>query len=93
VKPPALVSTVTPPIFAVFRAVPDEAGLDAAVAALDGVLLAPPELADEPPHAATINVTAASPADASHLLRIEFPFTRGLAHMMSVAAQRRLSAA
>lgn len=34
VKPPALVSTVTPPIFAVFRAVPDEAGLDAAVAAL-----------------------------------------------------------
>jgi hypothetical protein len=34
VKPPALVSSVTPPIFAVFRAVPDEAGLDAAVAAL-----------------------------------------------------------
>jgi hypothetical protein len=53
------------------------------VAALDGVPLALPEPADEPPHAATINVTAASPADASHLLRIEFPFTRGLAHMMS----------
>jgi hypothetical protein len=39
------------------------------------------------------NLTGASPADASHLLRIEFPFTRWLAHMMSVAAQRRLSAA
>jgi len=48
VKPPALVSTVAPPIFAVFRAVPDEAGLGAAVAVLDGVLLAPPEPADEP---------------------------------------------
>jgi hypothetical protein len=71
-----LVSTVTPPIFAVVRAAPDEAGLDTAVAALDGgVPLALPEPADEPPHAATINVTA-SPADASHLLRIEFfPFT------------------
>lgn len=51
----------------------------------DGVPRAPPEPADEPPHAAIINVTAASPADASHLLRIEFPFTRGLAHMMSEA--------
>jgi len=71
VKPPALVSTVAPPIFAVFRVVPDEAGLDAAVAALDGVPLAPPEPADDPPHAATINVTAASPDDASHLLRID----------------------
>jgi hypothetical protein len=39
------------------------------------------------------NRTGTSPADASHLLRIEFPFTRWLAHMMSVAAQRRLSAA
>jgi len=68
------VSTVVPPTFAVFRAVPDEAGLDAAAAVLDGVLLAPPEPADDPPHAATINVTAASPADASHLLRIDcFP--------------------
>ena len=72
-QPPALVSIVAPPIFAVFRVVPDEAGLDAAVAALDGVPLAPPEPADDPPHAATINVTA-SPADASHLLRIDcFP--------------------
>lgn len=32
-KPPALVSTVAPPIFAVVRAVPDEAGLEAAVMA------------------------------------------------------------
>lgn len=47
-KPPALVSTVAPPIFAVVRAVPDEAGLEAAVAALDGVPRAPPEPADEP---------------------------------------------
>jgi len=86
-----LVSTVAPLICAVFRAVPDEAGLDAILAALDDVLLAPPEPAEELPHAATMNAAAASPADASHLLRIEFPFTRGLAHTMSAALQRRLS--
>jgi hypothetical protein len=80
-----LVSTVAPLIFAVFRAVPDEAGLDAVAAALDGVLLVPPEPAEEPPHPAAMNAAAASPADASHLLGIGFPFVRGLAHMMSAA--------
>jgi hypothetical protein len=36
----------------------------------DGVPRAPPEPADEPPHAAIINVTAASPADASHRISL-----------------------
>jgi hypothetical protein len=87
------VSTVAPLIFAVFRAVPDEAGLGTLAAALDGVLLVLPEPAEELPHPAAMNAAAASPADASHLLGIGFSFVRGLAHMMSAAPQRRLSAA
>jgi hypothetical protein len=79
-----LVSTVAPLILAVLRAVPDEARLNAVAVALEGVLLAPPEPAEELPHPAALNA-AASPADASHLLGIGFPFIRGLAHMMSAA--------
>ena len=62
-----LVSTVTPLIFAVFNAVPDEAGLDAGAAALKGVLLAPPEPDDELPHAAASDPATTYTIGASHL--------------------------
>jgi len=69
VRPWALVSTVAPPIFAVFRA--DEPVLDDGAAA-DWL----PEPAwlpvDVLPHAAAISATAARPAGAHHLLRIAF---------------------
>jgi hypothetical protein len=68
VKPLALVSTVTPPRVAVFRAVPDELAVAdaAAEAAADGL----PELlgvVDELPHAAAMSATATSPKGA-HLV-------------------------
>ena len=56
VKPPALVSTVAPPIVAVFSVVPDGAAPD--------VLLELDELA-ELPQAAIISAAEASPAGAS----------------------------
>src|SRR5208283_5222358 len=67
VKPLALVSTVTPPMVAVDRAVPDELALAEAAAevpAADGLL----ELwgvVDELPHAAAISATATSPKGAN----------------------------
>jgi hypothetical protein len=66
VKPLALVSTVTPPIVAVFRAVPDELAVAEAAAeapAADGLpgLLG---VVDELPHAAAISATATSPKGA-----------------------------
>jgi hypothetical protein len=62
-----LVTTAAPPIFAVFSAVPDEAGLDAGAEALDGVLLAPPEPGDELPHAAANTATGPTASTASSI--------------------------
>jgi len=63
----ALVSTVAPPIFAVFSAVPDAAAGAAAAGECP-----PPDPPDPPellelPQAAITSTAAASPADASHL--------------------------
>jgi hypothetical protein len=77
VNPLALVSTVAPPIVAVFRAVPDELA-EAEVAPAAGVLL---ELAepgvDELPHAAVIRAVAVSPAAAHNALRIAVSVRNG----------------
>jgi hypothetical protein len=66
VKPLALVSTVAPPIVAVFSVLLDEAG-----GAAPEVLLELDELA-ELPQAAIISAAAARPAGASHLLFIAY---------------------
>lgn len=72
VKPFALVSTVAPPIVAVFRAALDEA-VPVDEAALDEELAEPAELAvDVLPHAAAIRATAAKPTGAHHRLRITY---------------------
>jgi hypothetical protein len=67
VKPLALVSTVAPPIVAVFRAVPDELALAEAPAeapAAGGLLELGGVAVDELPHAAAISATATSPKGA-----------------------------
>jgi hypothetical protein len=72
VKPLALVTTVAPPILAVFRALlPAVAGALEAGAALDA---GPPELVEleELPQAA-ITRAAASPVGTSHTLFITYP--------------------
>ncbi len=68
VKPLALVSTVAPPIVAVFSALLDAAALEVGAAALEGVLPELPEL----PQPAITSAAAASAAGASHLLLIAF---------------------
>src|SRR5262252_4829486 len=71
-KPLALVTTVAPPIVAVFSVLlPAAAGALEAGAALEAV---PPEVAglDEPPQAA-ITKAAASPTGTSHTLFITYP--------------------
>jgi hypothetical protein len=83
VKPLALVTTVTPPIFAVFRAVLDEpvAGDAAALDELPDPAEPPP---DEHPHAAATTAsaamaTAARPAGDRHLvLRITYLASRAM---------------
>jgi hypothetical protein len=73
VKPFALVSTVAPPIVAVFRALDDAVPGEDEEVALDGELAEPPELAEDVlPHAAAIRATAAKPAGAHHRLRITY---------------------
>jgi hypothetical protein len=57
------VSTVTPLIFVVFKAEPEEAGLE-------DVPLVPPE-PDEPPHPAASNAAPANITSASNLFRID----------------------
>src|SRR5690348_17147081 len=71
VKPLPLVTTVAPPILAVFSALPPAAGALEAGVALEA---APPEPAepDEPPQAA-ITKAAASPAGTSHTFFITYP--------------------
>jgi hypothetical protein len=72
VEPVALVTTVAPPILAVFSALPPAAaGALEAGAALEAV---PPEVAglDDPPQAA-ITKAAASPTGTSHTLFIPYP--------------------
>jgi hypothetical protein len=71
VRPLALVTTVAPPILAVFSALLPAAGALEAGAALEA---APPELVglDELPQAAITNA-AASPIGASHTLFIPYP--------------------
>jgi hypothetical protein len=71
VKPLPLVTTVAPPILAVFSALLPAAGALEAGVALEA---APPELAglDELPQAAITNA-AASPIGASHTLFIPYP--------------------
>jgi hypothetical protein len=71
VKPLALVTTVAPPILAVFSALLPAAGALEAGAALEAV---PPELVelDELPQAA-ITKAAASPAGTSHTLFMTYP--------------------
>ena len=79
VKPLALVSTVAPPIFAVFRAVLDEPAVGDAVAELPDPAELPP---DELPHAvattaSAARATAAQPAGVRDLLlRITYPAPR-----------------
>jgi hypothetical protein len=70
VKPLALVSTVAPPMVAVFRAVPDELGLAGAAEeapAAGGLLELEGVDVDELLHAAAISATATSPKGA-HIL-------------------------
>jgi hypothetical protein len=67
VNPRPLVTTVTPPMFAVFSAALDPAEPAAGVEPLAGVL--PPE--DELPHAAAPIATAAIPAAAAILIRTD----------------------
>jgi hypothetical protein len=66
VKPLALVSTVTPPIVAVFRAVPEELALAEAAAEAPAADELPGlwGVVDELPHAAAISATATSPKGA-----------------------------
>jgi hypothetical protein len=64
VKPLALVSTVTPLICVVFKAEPEEAGLEDAP-------LVPPEPGDELPHAAASNAAATNTIAAGNLFRID----------------------
>lgn len=79
VKPLALVSTVTPPTFAVFSAVPVDAGAPewVALAGADEVA-GPDEVAGadelpELPHPAATSPATASPVGTSHLLLTEIP--------------------
>jgi hypothetical protein len=62
----ALVSTVTPPIVAVFRAVPEELALAEAAAEAPAADELPGlwGVVDELPHAAAISATATSPKGA-----------------------------
>ena len=87
----AFVSTVALPIFLVFSALPDAAGLELDADALDaaevdGVLPAPLELDDELPQAATINATAAKPPGASHLFCTGFLPSPGTARLWASPA-------
>ena len=66
VRPCALVSTVTLPIFAVFTTVLAEAVLEAELAAAGGLPEAAEPAVDELPHAAAGNATAAKPTAANH---------------------------
>ncbi|HXF03703.1 MAG TPA: hypothetical protein VN601_12015 [Arthrobacter sp.] len=70
-NPWALVTTLTPPIVAVFSAAPDPAAPDAEAEALDGVPLPALVLDDELEHAAAPMATAATPVAASNLIRID----------------------
>jgi hypothetical protein len=79
VNPRALVTTVTPPIVAVFSAAPDPAAPDPAVPdaeaeALVGVPLPALVPEDELEHAVAPIATAAIPAAATILIRIDDPF-------------------
>jgi hypothetical protein len=69
VNPRPLVTTVTPPIVAVFSAAPDPAAPDAE--ALDGVPLPALVLEGELEHAAALMATAATPAAAAILIRTD----------------------
>jgi hypothetical protein len=71
VNPRALVTTLTPPIVALFRAAPDPAAPGAEAGALDGVPPPVPVPDDELEHAAALMATAATPAAASNLIRID----------------------
>jgi hypothetical protein len=69
-----LVTTVTPPIVALFSAAPDPAAPDAEAEALAGVpfpALVPEDVLE---HAAAPIVTAAIPATATILIRMDDPF-------------------
>ena len=72
ISPPALVSTVAPPIFAVSTAAADALALEEEEKEedIDGELLAPPELAGlddgELPHAAAASAKAARPTGTHH---------------------------
>jgi hypothetical protein len=71
VKPSALVRTVTPPIVAVFRAVPDELALaEGPEEAPAGELLEVAGLVDELLHAAASSATAAIPMENRIVVRI-----------------------
>jgi hypothetical protein len=65
-----LVTTLTPLIVAVFSPAPDPAEAEA----LDGVPLPAPGLDDELEHAAAPIAIAATPAAASHLIRMDLSF-------------------
>ena len=74
VNPWALVTTLTPLIVAVFSAAPDPAAPDAEAEALDGVPLPAPGLDGELEHAAAPIATAATPAVATTLIRVDVFF-------------------
>jgi hypothetical protein len=72
VNPWALVTTLTPLTAVLFSAAPDPAAPDAE--ALDGVPFPAPVLDDEPEHAAAPITTAATPAAATILIRLDLSF-------------------
>jgi hypothetical protein len=74
VNPWALVTTLTPLIVALFSAAPDPAEPDADAEALDGAPVPALSLEDELEHAAALIATAATPAAASNLIRIDLSF-------------------
>jgi hypothetical protein len=76
VKPFALVTTVTPSMFAVFRA-PDPAVPTADAEAVDGVPFPAPALEDELEHAVAPTATAVIPAVASTLIHTVVSFGHG----------------
>jgi hypothetical protein len=74
VSPWALVTTLTPLIVAVFSPAPDPAAPGADAETLDGAPLPALPLDDELEHAAAPIATAATPAAATILIRMDLSF-------------------
>src|ERR1017187_7270655 len=77
-KPLALVRTTAPPIFALFSALPLEAGAAAVCVLPEGAEAEPPP---ELPQPAAISAAATTPAGTSHLLSIAVSVRLQVAHI------------